>query len=433
MRTITVPAGQPGRLEELGFELGAMSGALEAASSRLRALPSALNTWAGPASVSFAHAAYAQADATAVASEAFAIAREAVRAYARELREARREAREAIEQAREATERIREAERMIDDARDRLAAAQARAAIAAAAGALDEQLAAQEQAQQADADLQAAVRRRDAAEEDLDRAHRRGDRAAEAAHDAERRVVGAYSAIVAMVPYVPALGAPAQGHAGGRAPTLPGADRFAPGGSAPAAAAAGFLSDEAGFMMLLTGGALTGIGARQLHRAAVRAERRYRTYNAWRRLDMTPDQEIRASQSRANAGRAAQAARSARFNPFRTLGAGAVVLEPVGAYTQFKANEAGGMGATENAVRTGASSAAALGVGFAGGIGCAMTGAGVLLAGACGAGGAYVGSVIGDAFGHGVYWAGDKAYTRVLEPGWEKTGGALLDWVGLTE
>jgi hypothetical protein len=408
---IAIPDGRPGELEALGAELAAMSGALEAASIRLRALPATLDGWSGPASVSFAETAFAQADATAVAGEAFALAREAVRAYARELREARHDAREAIEQARDADARMRAAESAIEDARLRLAAALAHDAAAAATLVGDAGAVAA-----AEADLRAAMRRRDEAEDDLERARRRGRRAEESARDAETKVVGAYSAILAMVPHVPALGAPAQGRSGGPAAvSIPGADRFG----------------QVDFAVALTGGALTGIGARELHRAAVRAERRYRSYRPWRGLAMTPDDEIGVSGSRANAGRAAQTARGARLNAFRTLGPATVVVEPLSAYRQFKGNEASGMNATENVVRTGAASAGALAVGFAGGAACAATGVGVLVAGACGAAGAMLGSFGGDKLGQGLHWAGDQAYTHALDPAWEATGGALLDELGI--
>ena len=404
---ITVPDGDPERLEALGAELGAMAGRLESASAGLRGLPGALGDWAGPASVEFARTSYEQADATAVAAEAFTIAQQAMRRYGAELRDARREARDAIAEARDARLRIRRAEQEIDAARARIAAAEQQAASAGAAAVaigatggdptamLDERRAAQADAQAWHDALRDAVRRRDAAEQDLDGAQRRGRRAERAASDAEADVAGAYAAIAAMAPAVPALGGPAHGLAGGGTVAIPGADRFGAG--------------DVNVFLTLTGGALTGVGAKQLQAAYARAERRYGSYRSWRGLAMTPEQEITVSRSRAAAGRAAQSARAARVNPLRTLGGGALVLEPLSGYAQFKANEAAGMDPVENAVRTGASSAGALGGGFAAGSLCAATGVGILVAGACGAGGAMLGSWVGDKFGEVVYWVGDEA------------------------
>jgi hypothetical protein len=228
-----------------------------------------------------------------------------------------------------------------------------------------------------------------------------------------------------MAPVVQSLGAPGAGVVGtGRRPAAP----F--GLSMPAAAAGGAgllpgptplplpteLHPSLNTSLTLGNGALTGAAANRLWRDWQRADRRYRSYAPWRTLSLTPEQQIVVSQSRANAGRARQVARSTRLNPLKTLGAAALVVEPVSAVVQFRENERKGMEPTENAVRTGLSSVFSLGGAFLAGAACTATGAGVVVAGGCGMAGAMAGSAVGDRAGAVVHDLGVAVDERVIEP-----------------
>ena len=360
---ITVPEGSAGGVESLGTTFDGMAGTLSSAASRLRGMPGGLTGWTGPASVNFAGTAFQQADVAEKASEAFRDAGEAARVYGRELREAKRLTREAITEARDANRRIKQAERDLADAKDRLADAERRAAAAAweitvasvslepvsTASAEAELRAANVAADQARDDITRATKQLEHARDGLREAKRKGTKAASEASDAAARLQMAYSHVSMMAPAVSMLAPPATAGNGGG-----GARPFM-----PATIEALLISPS--FGMAVVNGALTGSAGALLWQKWAHLDKRYHSYAPWKTIAATPDQRATVTYRELRTGRMLDTARANRLNPVKTIGGSAVVLEPVGAYLQWKDNEAAGVTPTENAIRTGMASAGSIG------------------------------------------------------------------------
>jgi hypothetical protein len=423
---ITVPEGSAGGVESLGTTFDGMAGTLSGAATRLRGMPGQMGGWSGPASVNFTGTAFEQADIADRAAQAFRDAGQAARTYARELREAKRLTREAIAEARDAKRRIKEAERELADAKDRLADAERRAAAAAweitvasvslepvsTAGAETELRAANVAADQARDDITRANTKLEHARDDLSEAKRKGAKAAGEASDAAARLQMAYSHVSMMAPAVRALAPPAAPGAGGN-----GARPFM-----PATLEAPLLSPS--FGMAVVNGALTGSAAALLWKQWAHLDKRYHSYAPWKTIAATPRQRIMVRYQELRAGRMLETARANRLNPVKTIGGGAVVLEPVGAYFQWKENEAAGVSPTENAIRTGMASGGSIGGAALAAAGCAATGVGTLVAAGCGVVGGTVGGWAGNAFGAVVYDVGKPIVEAAKDP-----GGTLKDFV----
>jgi hypothetical protein len=420
---ITVPEGNAGGVESLGSTFDGMAGTLSGAATRLRGMPGNMSTWHGPASVNFAGTAFEQADIAEKASQAFRDAGQAARVYAVELREAKRLTREAITEARDANRRIKEAERELADAKDRLADAERRAAAAAweltmasvsiepvsTAGAEAELRAANVAADQARDDITRAEKQLERAQDDLRDAKKKGTKAATEASDAAAKLQMAYAHVSMMAPAVGMLAPPAQANAGPGAPftgplTLP------------------LLSPNT--TMMVVNGALTGSAAALLWKKWAHMDKRYHSYAPWRTIAATPDQRKIVAYRELRTGRALETARANRLNPVKTVGGTAVVLEPVGAYLQWKDNEKSGMSPTENAIRTGMASGGSIGGAALFGAGCAATGVGTLVAAGCGVVGGTLGGWAGNAFGAVVYDVGKPIVEAAKDP-----GGTLKDFV----
>jgi hypothetical protein len=422
---ITVPEGSAGGVESLGTTFDGMAGTLSGAAARLRGMPGGLTRWSGPASVNFASTAFEQADVAERAAQAFTDAGQAARTYARELREAKRLTREAITEAREANRRIKEAERELADAKDRLAAAEQRAAAVAweltlasvslepvsTAGAEAELRAANIEADQARDDITRAETKLDHAQDDLREAKRKGTKAAGEASDAAARLQMAYTHVSMMAPAVRALAPPAS------ASPSSGARPFM-----PATLEVPLLSPSLG--MAAVNGALTGSAAALLWKQWAHLDKRYHSYAPWKTIAATPGQRITVRVQELRTGRMLETARGNRLNPVKTIGGSAVVLEPVGAYFQWKDNEAAGVSPTENAIRTGMASAGSIGGAALAGAGCAATGVGTVVAAGCGVVGGTVGGWAGNAFGAVVYDVGKPIVEAVKDP-----GGTVEDFI----
>lgn len=426
---ITVPQGSASGVESLGTTFDGMAGTLAGTATQLRAMPTQLGGWRGPASANFATVAFEQADIAGRAAQAFTDAGQAARTYARELREAKRITREAIEEARDAKRRIAEAEDELADAEQRLAAAEVRAAGAAlrlataaitldatgdAAAAESDLAAANAEADRARDDIRRARTKLERARDDLTEAKRKGTKAAGEASDAAARLQAAYSHVSMMAPAVRSLGAPATGIAGGGAsPLMPGTIfPFAP--PLPSTGT-----------MAVVNGALTGSAAALLWKRWEHMDRRYHSYAPWKTIAATPRERILVRTQELRAGRMLETARGNRLSPVKTVGGSAVVLEPVGAYVQWKENEASGVSPTENAIRTGMASGGSIGGAALAGAGCAATGVGTLVAAGCGVVGGTVGGWAGNAFGAVVYDVGKPVVEAVKDP-----EGTLKDFVG---
>jgi hypothetical protein len=422
---ITVPEGSAGGVESLGTTFDGMAGTLSGAAARLRGMPAQLNGWSGPGSVSFAGTAFEQADIAERAAQAFTDAGQAARTYARELREAKRLTREAITEARDANRRIKEAERELADAKDRLAAAETRAAAAAweltvasvslepvsTAGAEAELRAATVAADQARDDITRAETKLEHAQDDLREAKRKGTKAAGEASDAAARLQMAYAHVSMMAPAVRMLAPPASATPGG------GSRPFM-----PATLEVPLLSPS--FGMAVVNGALTGSAAALLWKQWAHLDKRYHSYSPWKTIAATPRQRITVRLQELRAGRMLDTARANRLNPVKTIGGSAVVLEPVGAYFQWKDNEAAGVNPTENAIRTGMASGGSIGGAALAGAFCAATGVGTLVAAGCGIAGGTFGGWAGNAFGAVVYDVGKPIVEAAKDP-----GGTVKDFI----
>jgi hypothetical protein len=420
---ITVPEGSAGGVESLGTTFDGMAGTLSGAAARLRGMPGGLTGWTGPASVNFAGTAFEHADIADRAAQAFTEAGQAARTYARELREAKRLTREAITEARDANRRIKEAERELADAKDRLAAAEQRAAAAAwdltvasvslepvsTAGAEAELRAANIAADQARDDITRAETKLEHAQDDLREAKRKGTKAATEASDAAARLQMAYTHVSMMAPAVRMLAPPASATPGG------GSRPFMPATLEPP-----LLS----FGMTVVNGALTGSAAALLWKRWAHLDKRYHSYAPWKTIAATPRQRIAVRYQELRAGRMLETARANRFNPVKTIGGSAVVLEPVGAYLTWKGNEASGMSPTENAIRTGMASGGSIGGAAFAGLACAWTGVGAFAAAGCGVVGGTVGGWLGDLTGGAVYNVGKPVVEVAKDP-----EGAVSDFI----
>jgi hypothetical protein len=213
-----------------------------------------------------------------------------------------------------------------------------------------------------------------------------------------------------MAPAVRMLAPPASSVPGG------GARPFMPATLEPP------LSGSAAFT--LVNGALTGSAAALLWKQWAHLDKRYHSYAPWKTIAATPRERIMVRYQELRAGRMLDTARGARLNPVKTLGGSAVVLEPVGAYLQWKDNEAAGVSPTENAIRTGMASAGSIGGAALAGAGCAATGFGTVIAAGCGMVGGTVGGWAGNAFGAVVYDVGKPIVEAAKDP-----GGTLEDFI----
>jgi hypothetical protein len=422
---IAVPEGSAGGVESLGTTFDGMAGTLSGAASRLRGMPGGMGNWSGPASVNFAGTAFEQADIADKASQAFRDAGQAARVYATELREAKRLTREAITEARDANRRIKEAERDLADARKRLADAERRAAAAAwditvastslepvsTAGAEAALRAATLDADRARDDIQRAETQLERARDDLAEAKKKGTKAANEASDAAARLQMAYAHVSMMAPAVGMLAPPPSVTPGS------GARPFM-----PATLQMPLVSPS--FGMAVVNGALTGSAAALLWKQWAHLDKRYHSYAPWKTIAATPGQRITVRLQELRAGRMLETARGNRLNPVKTIGGSAVVLEPVGAYFQWKDNEAAGVSPTENAIRTGMASAGSIGGAALAGAGCAATGVGTVIAAGCGVVGGTVGGWAGNAFGAVVYDVGKPIVEAAKDP-----GGTVEDFI----
>ena len=234
---IEVPLGDPDALAAAGKQLAAVSAQLDASASRIAAMPSLLDSWAGPGSSAFASFTVDEAASVRAASLSVLRAGISIQVGAGQLEDAQRRARRAIARAERARERIdaakeaiREAVQEQGDARGRMEmAAAARAAaeirlIASAVDALAGDGAAALAVQAADAEYRAAEQdlreaerrearardRLDEAMDDLKEARRDGR---EAADDAEIAGLGLQSALAVVPAGASGLpGVPARGH-----------------------------------------------------------------------------------------------------------------------------------------------------------------------------------------------------------------------------
>jgi hypothetical protein len=319
---------------------------------------------------------------------------------------------------RDANRRIREAERDLADAKDRLADAERRAAAAAweitmasvsiepvsTAGAEAELRAANIAADQARDDITRAETKLEHARDDLREAKTKGTKAAGEASDAAARLQMAYTHVSMMAPAVGMLAPPASASAGGgRRPVMP-ASLEAPS----------FLSPSS--VLLVANGALTGSAAALLWKRWAHLDKRYHSYAPWKTIAATPQQRITVRYQELRAGRMLDTARANRFNPVKTVGGSAVVLEPVGAYLQWKGDEAKGMSPTENAIRTGMASGVSIGGAAFAGLVCASTGVGALAAAGCGVVGGTIGGWAGDLAGAAVYDVGKPVVEAAKDP-----------------
>jgi hypothetical protein len=422
---ITVPEGSAGGVESLGTTFDGMAGTLSGAATRLRGMPGSMSGWSGPASVNFAGTAFEQAEIADRAAQAFRDAGQAARTYAVELREAKRLTREAIAEARDANQRIKEAERDLADAKGRLAEAERRAAAASweltvaavslepvsTAGAEVELRAATMAADQARDDITRAETKLERARDDLTEAKKKGAKAATEASDAAARLQMAYTHVSMMAPAVGMLAPPATpGGGDGRRPFM------------PATLEMPLLSPS--FGMEVVNGALTGSAAALLWKQWAHLDKRYHSYAPWKTIAATPRQRITVRVQELRAGRMLETARSNRLNPAMTLGGSAVVLEPVGAYFQWKDNEAAGLSPTENAIRTGMASAGSVGGAALAGAACAATGVGTVVAAGCGVVGGTFGGWFGDAVGAVAYDVGAPVVEAAKDP-----GGTVKDFI----
>jgi hypothetical protein len=443
---ITVPMGNPGRLEQLGHSFAGLSGAVESSASSFRTLPVEMSTWQGAASVSFASAALEAGSGGDHAAASLSALSRAASGYARVLEDAQREAREAIDQAREAERRIRRAKELIADAQARHAAALLRAAAAEAEifatslvgnpspGAEDARANAYAEAEAAADDDARARRLLDEAREDLEAAQRRGARAEREADEAgaeAARIFGAVAPGIALA----SLRAPAAGFGGGAAaPAMPPARPVGGGGGERRSGAGSFsgfgdltplVVAAAPWVLTAGGGAFSGYrSARRipLGEAMKRAPVMAAAYvsAAWRDPGIGPHWLARGrEQGAAAAAKAAGAQRTA--NALRWGARGSALLAPAGGFLQYKANE-GEMSHEENVVRS-VSTAGGEVVGgtLVGGL-CAISGVGTWATVGCGTVGAVGGGFVGDKvvgpilYDLGAYEAGEWTYENVLEP-----------------
>ena len=223
---INVPEGSPGELRTLSRSFSGTADSLQGVAARLNAMPSALSSWQGPASVGFAGSSATAASAASSGALSFLSASIAVRAYASDLEEAQRAAERAIDDARDAKERIRQARREIADA-GRRASAAGLAIVAATtrimsaaltstpdAGAEADLAAAQRELDDAQADERRAQRELDRAQDDLEQAQKRGEKAADLARTAATAAAVAVSGAGSGIPPLQPLGGPAMPAAG---------------------------------------------------------------------------------------------------------------------------------------------------------------------------------------------------------------------------
>jgi hypothetical protein len=442
---ITVPMGNPGRLEGLAHSFAGLSGALESSSASFRSLPVEMSTWQGAASVAFASAALEAGTGGEQAAASLSALSRAAAGYARVLEDAQRAARDAIEEACEAERRIRRARELIADARTRQAAALLRAAAAETeilATSLTGSPSAAAEAARADAyaDAEAAAddetrarRMLEEARQDLEAAQRRGARAEREADEAGAEAARIFRAVAPGIALA-GLGAPAVGAPGSAAP--PAMPQARPVGSAgERRSGAGYPSGfgdltplvVAAAPWLLSAGSGAFGGYRRarsipLGQALKRAPVMAAAYAsaAWRDPGIGPRWLARAREQHAAA--AAKLAGSERAAGVLRWGArGSAALAPVGGFLQYKANE-GKMSHEENVVRS-ASAAGGEVVGgtLVGGL-CAISGVGTWATVGCGTVGAVGGGFVGDKvvgpilYDLSAYEAGDWTYREVLKP-----------------
>lgn len=210
---ISVPEGDPGGLRSSAQRMGAAGTALHDAGRELEGMPSALGSWQGPASGSYAASCLSLSDALGRMADGRIQAAAATNRFADDLEEAREDARVAIEDAREARQEIREtrgrlaaATQRFESAVERASAARTQLSAGGGPGGLP-QPGVQEALGQAEADADQSEReirvwrdRLERAEEDLERAQRRGENAQTRAEEAARRARSVIASIDAGAP-----------------------------------------------------------------------------------------------------------------------------------------------------------------------------------------------------------------------------------------
>ncbi|MEJ7818527.1 MAG: hypothetical protein WKF49_07565 [Thermoleophilaceae bacterium] len=431
---ITVPQGDVDGLMDMAQTFDGLSGAMERSGAQFGALPGELASWRGAASVNFASAAVQSRTAAEQAGRGFSIKARAARVYADELEDAQRAARNAIEDAREAERSIARAKELIEDAEQRLEAARETIALAEieilstgltgppSAGAMSAKARAEDDAEQATADIGRGRRLLERARDDLDQARRRGRRAQQSAEDAGSN---AQSLILSAAPLAMplTLGAAPTGIGGtpgslvrsmplflpldrlGGPGTPPGRPQTVFGRVPPLLPLGDLAPGPDGIPTLLQGGA-GGLGS--YSRAAGERNRALRRFHAgglgslgspaFREYLLSPEARVQADRMSRYHDSELSKARAAGEDISKLKTAGKF-LGPAGDALGAKANADQGMPWLENALRTGGS----WGVGSvaAGLAGTACAPAGPVAAGGCGAGGAIIGGEFGDRSGGG--------------------------------
>lgn len=452
---ITVPQGDVGGLRDMAQTFDGLSGAMERSGARFGALPGELASWRGAASVNFASSAFQSRTAAEQASRGFSIKARAALIYADELEDAQRAARDAIEDAGEAERSIARAKELIEDAEQRLEAARERIALAEieilstgltgppSSGAMSAKARAEDDAEQASADIGRGRRLLERARDDLDQARQRGRRAEQSAEDAAS---SAQSLIVSAAPLsMPlTLGAAPTGIGGTPGSLFRSMPLFLPldrlGGSGPPPGRrqdvfgrvpplfplSALAPGPDGIPTLLqgaSGGLRSYSRAVEKRNSALLALRSFHARGlgslgnpAFRKYLLSPEARVQADRMSRYHDSELSKARAAGEDISKLKAAGKF-LGPAGDALGAKANADQGMPWLENALRTGFSWAG--GTAAAAGAGTLCAPGGPFAAGACGVGGAVVGGEAGDRIGGGVYDRLDRTYQNGVEPAGE--------------
>lgn len=445
-----------GGLREMAQTFDGLSGAMERSGSQFGALPAGLSSWQGTASVNFASSAFQSRLAAIQAGQGFSLKARAARTYAVELEDAQRDSQAAIEDAREAERLIDRAKELIEDAQQRLDSARARAALAdleilatgltgpPSGGAVAAKAQAEDEAEQATADLARGRKLLERGKDDLENARQRGNRAEERAETAGSQAQGLFVSATP-APTLPILGGPASGIAGNPASPLWGLPALTPinqlggaGGSPSGASPFGplpllplnpALLSPKNQSRVLQG---TSGGLNRYGKVAGENNRMLRSFHS-RGLGSLGDAgfspyllspEALAQQQRMRKYHSAELAKAQDagddISKLKTAGR---FLGPAGDALGAKANADEGMPWLENALRTGGSwGGGALG---AAGLGTACAPGGPVAVGGCGAGGAVLGGEGGDWLGGKAYDGLDWTYQNGIEPAGEKIGEGL--------
>ena len=220
---IAVPEGSVGDLRRAGSELAQQAQVLSQTATGLRAMPTTVGSWIGPAHSAYANRCITAAEAAGLAAQAFIMAAGAADAYAAELEQAKERARAAIEDARLAKKRIERAREQIEIAQGRQQGAQGRIdaalhaqAVAAMtpggdAGVADAMLAdALNELHEAQEDERRWRRALHEAQDDLQQAQERGRRAEQDAREAARTARSLFAAAGDAMPILPPPPTPVQ-------------------------------------------------------------------------------------------------------------------------------------------------------------------------------------------------------------------------------